>query len=133
MTGQKVSSLMVVIVCGSRSWSDRDLICRRLSELRAGSAVITGNAPGADTIAREIAGELGLELLPIDAAPTKLPEELIALLFELTAQPQERLVLAFHENLAASADTARTVSLARARGVAVEVIAGSPLAGGGAR
>jgi 5-enolpyruvylshikimate-3-phosphate synthase len=115
---------MVVVVCGSRSWTNRDLIRRRLSALRAGSAVITGNLPGADTIAREEAVQLGLEVLPVDAAPTKLPEELIDWLFELTARPEERLALAFHENLAASTDTARTLSIARNRGVTAEVITG---------
>ena len=125
MTSGKTARIMVVVVCGSRSWTNRELIARRLSALRTGSAVIAGKAPGADTIAREEAVRLGLEILPVDAAPTKLPEELIDLLFELTARPEERLVLAFHENLQASADTARTVSIARHRGVAVEVIAGN--------
>jgi len=115
---------MVVVVCGSRSWTNRDLIRRRLSALRAGSAVIAGKAPGADTIAREEAVQLGLELLPLDESPTELPEGLIDLLFELTATPEERLVLAFHENLAASTDTARTLSIARNRGVTAEVMTG---------
>ena len=123
MTSGKTAPIMVVVVCGSRSWTNRDLIGRRLSALRSGSAVIAGKAPGADTIAREEAVQLGFEVLPVDAAPTKLPEELIDLLFELTARPEERLVLAFHENLQASTDTAHTVSIARDRGVALEVIA----------
>jgi len=122
MTSEKNVPLMVVVVCGSRSWTNRDLIRRRLSALRAGSAVITGTAPGADTIAREEAIQLGLELLPVEVAPSKLPEELIDWLFELTARPEERLILAFHEQLAASVDTARTLSIARDRGVAVEII-----------
>jgi hypothetical protein len=120
----KIAPLMVVVVCGSRSWTNRDLIRQRLSALRAGSAVITGNLPGADTIAREEAARLGLEVLPADAVPAELPEELIDWLFELTARPEERLVLAFHENFAASVDTARTVSIARNRGAAVEVTTG---------
>jgi len=49
------------------------------------------------------------------------PEELIDLLFEITTRPEERLVLAFHEHLAASVGTARTLWLASARGVAAEV------------
>jgi SLOG family YspA-like protein len=124
MTPDETRPLMVVVVCGSRSWNNRDVIRRRLSELRPGSAVITGNVPGADTIAREEGAGLGLEVLPLGAPPTKLPEEMIDLLFELTAKREERLVLAFHENFAASVDTARTVSIARNRGAAVEVITG---------
>jgi hypothetical protein len=124
MTRDKIAPLMVVVVCGSRSWTNRDLIRRRLSGLRAGSAVVMGTALGADTIAREEAVQLGLEVLPVDAAPTRLPEELIDLLFELTPRPEDRLVLAFHENLAASTDTARILVIARDRGVAVEVVAG---------
>lgn len=124
MARSKTVPIVVVVVCGSRSWTNRDLIRQRISALRAGSAVITGKAPGADTIVREEATQLGFEVLPLDAAPTKLPEELIDLLFELTARPEERLVLAFHENFAASVDTARTVSIARDRGAAVEVITG---------
>ena len=124
MTRDKIAPFMVVVVCGSRSWNNRDLIRQRLSEFHTGSAVITGNAPGADTIACEEAARLGFEVLPVEAAPTPFAEELIDLLFELTARPEERLVLAFHENLAGSTDTARTLSIARDRGVAVEVIAG---------
>lgn len=124
MTSGKTAPIMVVVVCGSRSWTNRELIGRRLSALHAGSAVIAGKAPGADTIAREEAVQLGLEVLSVDAAHTRLPEELIDLLFELTARPEDRLVLAFHENLAVSTDTARILAIARDRGVAVEVIAG---------
>ena len=123
MTRKKPAPLMVVVVRGSRCWKDQEVIRRRLSELRAGSAVIVGDAPGADAIARKVASEIGLEVLPLDATPAELAEELIDWLLDLTTSPEERLVLAFHENLAVSTNTARFLSIARDRGVAVGVIA----------
>lgn len=59
---------MRVLVCGSRSWTDRYAIERELRALPDGAIVIHGAARGADTIAGEIANRLGLivETFPAD-------------------------------------------------------------------
>lgn len=51
---------MRVVVCGSRTWTDRKLIRDRLADLPSGTEVITGAARGADTLADNYAREHGL-------------------------------------------------------------------------
>lgn len=53
---------MIVIVCGSRDWTDRALIREWLAKLPRGSVVVHGAARGADTIAGEEAAALGFEV-----------------------------------------------------------------------
>lgn len=48
-----------VIVCGSRTWRDREIIHDRLSKLPPGTTIVVGGALGADTIAEEEAYVLG--------------------------------------------------------------------------
>lgn len=54
-----------ILVCGSRFWSDRDLIREKLAwfyEPEAHVVVVHGCAKGADTIAGEEAARLGFEV-----------------------------------------------------------------------
>jgi hypothetical protein len=53
----------VVIVTGSREWVDARPIRARLEKYPPGTLVIHGCAPGADTIAADVARELGFGLL----------------------------------------------------------------------
>ena len=48
-----------VLVCGAREWTDRETIRAWLSRLPPGTTVIHGAARGADSIAGEVAAELG--------------------------------------------------------------------------
>lgn len=56
----------VVIVTGSRHWTDRAAIARRLEKYPAGTLVIHGGCVGADQIAGQVAHDLGLGLLVED-------------------------------------------------------------------
>jgi hypothetical protein len=58
---------VVVIVCGSREWTDKAPILRVLSGLEEHSIVIHGAQRGADVLAGEAAKELGLHVLPEEA------------------------------------------------------------------
>lgn len=53
----------VVIVTGSRSWTDERSMNRRLCRYPQGTLVIHGGAKGADMIADEIASDLGFRIL----------------------------------------------------------------------
>lgn len=53
---------MRVIVCGSRGWNNRKRIARALAALPPDSVIVHGDARGADRIAAEEAGKLGLEV-----------------------------------------------------------------------
>lgn len=52
-----------VLVFGSRVWVDEQLIRRRLERFPAGTVVIHGAAPGADTLAEEAAHRLGFAVV----------------------------------------------------------------------
>lgn len=54
-----MSASKVVLVCGSRTWTDRVTIRAWLTRLPACSVIVHGAAPGADTIAGEEAAALG--------------------------------------------------------------------------
>jgi len=51
-----------ILVCGSRTWSDSDLIAWHLQALPKGSIVVEGGCSGADRIAAEVASDLLLEV-----------------------------------------------------------------------
>ncbi len=58
---------MRILVTGSRNWTDRDAIRQALSVAPAGSTVVHGAYMGADEIADEVAGALGLATDPYPA------------------------------------------------------------------
>lgn len=58
---------MKVLVCGSRYWTDVAAIRYALSSLPKDTIIIHGAANGADSIAGEIARELGFEERPYPA------------------------------------------------------------------
>lgn len=59
---------MKVLVTGSRSWVDHEVIRRELSALPVGTIVVHGACPdGADAIADRVARELGFEVRPYPA------------------------------------------------------------------
>lgn len=53
-----------IVVTGSRAWTDRETIRAWLARLPRGTVIAHGAAQGADTIADEVARELGLETVP---------------------------------------------------------------------
>jgi hypothetical protein len=53
---------MRVIVCGSRTWKNDKVICRRLLDLPRGTIIVHGNAKGADQIAASVAYRIGLKV-----------------------------------------------------------------------
>jgi hypothetical protein len=111
-----------VVICGDRHWADRPMIEERMRALPRGTVVITGGASGADSIAAEIAREIGFPSVVIEAewskygrgAGPKRNRQMLA------CEPD--LVIAFHRNLAASRGTKNCVQQARGLGIQVEVI-----------
>jgi hypothetical protein len=111
---------VIVLVCGSRTWTDDATIRRRLGQLRGDhhDIIITGGAPGADTIAANIAYRLGLHVATMPAlwhvhGKTAGPLRNKAM---LALGPD--LVFAFTHGTAGAQDT---IDRARAAGVPVEV------------
>jgi len=109
-----------VLVTGSRTWDDTQVIRARLEQLPEGSVIIHGGCRGADILAERIAKELGFEIM---ACPAKWGEYgraagAIRNKYMLT-EGKPDLVLAFHLNK--SPGTAHMIRIAREAGVEVEV------------
>jgi YspA, cpYpsA-related SLOG family len=58
---------VVALFCGSRNWTDREMILRDLEALPDDSIVIEGGARGADTIAGKAAFEMGFHVATVPA------------------------------------------------------------------
>ena len=58
---------MRVLICGSRNWTDGEAIFAALEALPGVHVVIEGEAPGADSLARDAAYALGIPVLPFPA------------------------------------------------------------------
>lgn len=117
-----------VIVCGSREWTDHELIYQRLLELDPDDVVITGGAKGADTIAHGVAWELGMDtevyparwdLYGVDAGK-KRNEQMLASGCDL--------VIAFPSET--SRGTWHMVAIAKKAKVAVEIVHPRQYSGG---
>lgn len=109
---------MIVVVCGSRGWTDRDAINRRVAALPPGSIVIQGGATGADIMARHAAALANLHWAEMPAmwrngngAGHARNRAMLDL--------RPDLVIAFQRN--GSRGTQNTIDEARCRGIAVEV------------
>jgi len=107
---------MRVLICGSRSWTDRKAIRDFLLTLPKSSVVIEGEASGVDTIAREEAEKLGIEVLkfPADwkrygraAGPIRNRQMLV--------EGKPDIVVAFHSDISKSKGTLNMLRQAKER------------------
>lgn len=118
-----LASPLRVLVCGSRTWTDRVAVERMIDQLPVGSVVIVGGAKGADTLAEVAARAVGLqcEVYPADwerygrrAGPVRNRQML--------REGQPDLVVAFHADLWGSRGTADMVRVARVAGLPVWLV-----------
>ena len=117
---------MRLLICGSRDWTDGDLILRGLSALRGVDVVMEGEAPGADTLARRAAEHLGIPVLPFPADWEKYGHAAGPIRNQrMLDEGKPDLILAFVDGLDTSRGTADMVSRARLAGVEVRVISHS--------
>ncbi len=113
---------MKVVVCGGRGWSDRKAIFKRLFDLPSDSIVVEGGCHGADTMVREVALDLGLEVVTFWAAWKKYGKSAGHRRNIKMLNTGPGLVIAFHNDLSQSKGTKHTVTEARKRGIETEVI-----------
>ena len=123
--------MLRLLVCGDRNWSDWAAIVAVLRKLDPkNTLLVTGGARGADAIAERAGKALGFEarvVMPADwdrfgrsAGPRRNGEMLRVIL--AGAPEHDRLVIAFHDNIAESKGTANMVKKARRAGVAVKIV-----------
>ena len=113
---------MRVLVCGSRNWTDRQMIMDVLKDLPKDTVIIEGEAPGADSLAASVAEELGFEVVrfPADwarygrsAGPVRNKQMLVE------GKPDQ--VIAFSDDLEKSTGTLNMVTIAMRANVSVSV------------
>jgi hypothetical protein len=118
---------MRVIVAGATAWSDAEAICRELTKLPAETTIIHGDASGADTLAGQVAAQLGFMVEPMGKTKQDYAKYRRAAwkgLNERMLASGAVLVLAFHPALESSRGTKHLVEIAQDAGVEVRVFAG---------
>lgn len=111
---------MVVLVCGSRGWTDLEAVRRRLSTVPRNTVVIHGAARGADRLAGIVARELGLHVAAMPALWDRYGKDAGRRRNVAMLRLRPDLVMAFWDGR--SPGTRLMVALARDAGVPVEVI-----------
>ena len=111
---------MKVLVCGDRNWNNVFSIKRELQKFSDDVVIIHGAATGADTIAGQVAKELGFKVEVYPAKWNELGRAAGPIRnMQMLREGKPDLVLAFHANLNNSKGTANMVSISRKNGVKV--------------
>jgi hypothetical protein len=107
---------MIVLICGSRDWSDRELIEAQIFKLSHGSCIVHGEQRGADMIADAIARDLlyDVKVWPVSEHAGSACDQALGV-----EQPDE--VWAFHDSLEFSDGTKYLVNRALEQGYPVKV------------
>lgn len=114
---------MKVLVCGDRNWTDVEKIRQRLKLLPAGSIIVEGEARGADSIARNVAIELDLEVRKYPADWKKYGRAAGPIRNRSQFNNEEpELVIAFHSDIVNSKGTLDMVTYAKSKGCEVEIV-----------
>ena len=115
---------MRVLVCGSRDWSNVEIIAEHLRSLPSGTALIHGGCKGADLIAALIGAELGFEVVPFPAdwgthgkAAGPIRNQ------RMLDEGKPDLIIAFHNDISSSRGTADMLRRAERCGVQIKIVA----------
>lgn len=107
-----------ILVCGDRNWTDKEKIRRVLSEYSGDVLIINGGCRGADTLAREVAIELGMEVKTYYAEWDKYGRVAGPIRNQLMLdQEKPNLVIAFHSDLYHSKGTGDMIRRAHAANI----------------
>jgi hypothetical protein len=102
-----------ILVCGDREWKHKDSIMEVLKELQP-TVIIEGGAKGADTLVKECAKELNIEVREYKADWQRYGRGAGPIRNkEMIEEGRPALVVAFHNDLTKSAGTRNMVIQAR--------------------
>lgn len=113
---------MLVLVCGSRTWTDRQLVDRELCEFLRDrfATILHGGAKGADSMADEIAHENGFDTKVMLADWKRYGRSAGCIRNDEMLDEGPDLVLAFWDG--SSHGTKHTIDQAITRGIPVKII-----------
>ena len=116
---------MIVLVCGSRFWTDGKFIRKILQKYQEDcsiEAVVEGEAFGADKLAREAAESLRIPVRPFPAIWHQYGKAAGPIRNQqMLDEGKPDMVLAFHDNLHQSKGTADMLRRARRREITVRI------------
>ena len=114
-----------VLVCGDREWTEKALIHRYLAYMHV-EAIIEGEAKGADTLAKEVANELGIEVRPFPARWSQYGRAAGPIRNQqMLDEGKPTLVLAFHNDIHNSKGTKDMIVRANKATIPVWLISGT--------
>lgn len=114
---------MKILVCGDRSWTDGKLIEKEILKHKPVTCIISGEATGADTCAKEIAHRKKFRYKGFPANWNKYGKAAGPIRNQqMLDEGKPDLVLAFHDNLEHSKGTKDMVARAEKAGVKVKKI-----------
>jgi hypothetical protein len=113
---------MRVLVCGDRNWTDKQKIKDRLSQLPQWAIIVEGEARGADSLARECAEELGMEIEAYPANWKKYGKAAGPVRNQQMLDSGIDLVIAFHPYITSSKGTKDMVRRAKLARIDTEII-----------
>lgn len=122
---EAANEALLVLVTGSREWTDPEPIRRELASLPANSILLHGNARGVDRLADQLARELGLDVRPRPADWEVYGRGAGIVRNKQMLAEGPDIVLAFHPNLAEARGTKHMVEIARKAGVPVREVSGT--------
>ena len=109
-----IKTKFTVLLCGGRNWADRDKVRNLLTGFDADTTLIVeGGCRGADTIGREEAEKLGIEVITEKAEWEKFGKAAGRIRNQMmydTYHPD--MILAFHEDLKSSKGTKHMIEVA---------------------
>ncbi len=114
---------MRVLICGDRYWADDLAIRTYILEHPDITTVIEGEQRGADIIARNIANDLHIKVLPFPANWDLYHKAAGAIRNkQMLDEGKPDLVVAFHNNIAQSKGTKNMIELAKKYSIPVELV-----------
>jgi hypothetical protein len=112
----------IVLICGSRTWTDEFAIARQINRLHEDSIVITGGANGADRIAEEYCAQRGIHCAVMEPLWRKNKKRAGHIRNAAMLRLRPDRVLAFTHG---SPGTQGTIDRARALQIPVEIVSRS--------
>jgi hypothetical protein len=114
---------MKVLVCGDRNWKNKDIIRAYLASVPNLELVIEGESRGADTLAREVAEEMQVNVMRFPANWSLYHKAAGAIRNkQMLDEGKPDKVLAFHNNIEQSKGTKHMVALANKYKIPTQVI-----------
>ena len=116
--------MMRVLICGDRDWTDEAPMRRLVAHLGAGDVVIEGEARGADKMARRLAEEAGVPVVPCPAEWDRYGRAAGPIRNRrMLTECRPDIVVAFHDDLFNSKGTRNMMDVAGRAGIPVWLFA----------